>query len=168
MIPYDSEEACKPHTLQGWVSSNGKFYTDESIARYEGCTHRPCDICKKLTNKRYLFCEECLRLRSWASYNNAPPREWKGELLWSKVNDNYYRDLEDIYDQELKPEDLQLFVCDKVFASPLHTDIWEDSFADDEHSEELEALVDDFNEKLANLSHLSWCPSKYKVVFKDT
>jgi hypothetical protein len=59
IILIDSDEAAKEQTITVWISSNGRIYTDELAARYDGCTHRYCIYCGEPCLKRWLSCESC-------------------------------------------------------------------------------------------------------------
>lgn len=169
IIPYDSDEACTKVTLELYKSSRGNLFLTEESARYDGCTHRPCPSCNKMADKGWTLCRECLELKAKNAYDTAPSKEWDGDSpLYSGVTGEYYRDLEDIYDYELDPKELRLYICEKEYASPIDTSIWSDSLSvDEDHMHDaLEELVDEFNEKLEKLDHLSWVSTKYKAVFE--
>lgn len=66
VVMSDSTEAAQLVTITGWVSRTGIFYgNDERIARYAGCTHRPCETedCGKPTEKTYIYCDDCRHKR---------------------------------------------------------------------------------------------------------
>ena len=63
IVMYDSDEAATyRHNIGGWVDRHGVFCgKDEDLARYRGCTHRPCSKCGKPVPKSYTVCDECRR-----------------------------------------------------------------------------------------------------------
>lgn len=73
VIMRDSPEAASLQTVSGWVSRHGRFFgSDESIARYDGCTHVACSRCGAATEKRWTACTECRSQNSnprWYCYH---------------------------------------------------------------------------------------------------
>jgi len=78
------------------TSGDGRFFGDdkdsERLARYYGCTHRPCDSCGKPMPKSYLLCRECLDKKSDERWNALPKGLWDGEGPVCTFEGNEYFD----------------------------------------------------------------------------
>ncbi len=165
-----SPEAASPVTLTGWLSCNGHFYTDERMARWDGCTHQPCEGCGKPTSKHYLRCDACREVRNAAAFAAMEKRPWDGkQMLYCETRDKYFSDPDEAVDDwfaEVREGEPRVVLCEPVFASALDVEHWSDDFPGEEHEvpDVLQALVDEFNEKLAKLPELSWTPGKYALL----
>ncbi len=129
IVTYDSAEAAQRETLTGWVSRNGRFYgDDEDQARYDGCTHRPCQTCGELTVKNYVRCDKCSAARAKEHYLAMPEEAWDGStMLYSNAFDQYFHTAADIADfldsEEIHgPVDLMLVICRPVHPRPIDGD----------------------------------------------
>lgn len=114
-IMYDSPEACKAITLDGFSSAGGFFFRKEEDARMSGCTHRLCD-CGQIMEKFRTMCENCSVKKKRDKYATLPFKEWDGVTpLTLYMDDKYFFSEDDIteylYENEIKPEDLQLMYC---------------------------------------------------------
>ncbi len=61
VIMFDSPEAAQRVTVEGWRSRRGLFYgNDERTARFDGCTHRPCEGCGvTIPREPWTHCRSC-------------------------------------------------------------------------------------------------------------
>jgi hypothetical protein len=72
----DSPESATPHTLTGWLSRQGRFYEREEAARYDSCTHRPCQECGAPAEKMYIRCVPCRAAADRARFLALPTAPW--------------------------------------------------------------------------------------------
>lgn len=168
IIMYESEEAAKQMTVTGWVSSTGRFWgKDEHMARYEGSTHKLCE-CGNLTSKHWTRCETCISKAEIERYNNLPYKDWDGETMLAIYGDNqYFSDEDDILyymeDNEIESsKDLMLVICEPNYPGSISSSIWDDIIPE-EGCDELDKLVNEFNEKLKQLPPTSWRPGKFRT-----
>lgn len=113
MILSTSDEAASIKTVTGWVSRDGHFYGEnERVARYAGCTHRPCEDCGEPANKHFIVCSTCRAKRQRAKYDALPKEEWNGDPICLYDGDKFFFDLDDIIcyceDHDVRPQDLML------------------------------------------------------------
>lgn len=173
IIYYDSPEAAKPHTMQGWLSAKGFFYKEEHMARYDGCTHRKCEGCDGWSEKMYTHCGDCRNKRAADRYNALPFKEWD---LVSPIcafdGYKYFFSEEDLteylYEEELKPEDLQLVYCRPNYFQQVDGGYWEDILpenADGELPSKLEKALAEFNKVISELKPASWSPDKIRTSY---
>lgn len=167
IIMIDSPEAAKPHTMDGWLSRNGFFYRDEQSARYDGCTHRPCNECGAPARKSGLLCDECREVAKQERYLDMPVAEWDGNaMLYSEALDKYFRGIDDAegsLEEGQTLADLRLVICEPNYASTLG----EDYFCEEmEENAELPGHIADaiaaFNEAVSG-TVLSFSPGKYRL-----
>lgn len=111
VIMYDSDEAAREITpgeavkimaAKGrrlWLAK-GSIYTDEYMARYEGCTHRACADCGQPTEKYYAICYACRQRSISVRYEAMPSIEWKDCSLpvYSGELDEYFFDEDELRD----------------------------------------------------------------------
>jgi hypothetical protein len=117
IILIDSDEAATYMTnIKGWVSSLGNYFGgNERIARYDGCTHKYCEICGSVINKNGLtICNACRHEKSVNRYNDMPKMEWSEDSpLYSDAFDVFLFDKDSVYDFidyhpiEIAPEDMR-------------------------------------------------------------
>lgn len=176
IIPYDSPEAARIVTVTGWVSRHGRFYGDnERSARYDGCTHRPCEACGELVERSYALCTTCRKEKADARYAAVARRPWDGvSMIYSETESRFYEDLnaamEDCASLECTPEAMQFVLCDPVYPREIDDDYWEDIFPDDfagtleDLDPELAELVDRVNAHIRKkIAPVSWTPGKYAL-----
>jgi hypothetical protein len=173
MILSTSDEAAKLVTLTGWVSRQGTFYgNDERIARYAGCTHRPCETegCGKPTEKMYIYCEDCRHKRDFAKYEAMPAAQWDGhQMIFADASDEYFSCLDSFLehceDEGIEPETARPILCEPNIARQVEPDYWVDEMAEDgELPSELEAALDALNEVISKGKFvLSWSPGKTRL-----
>jgi len=182
IVMYDSPEAAKQVTVTGWLSRLNHFFgDDEHIARYDGCTHRPCNTCGSPTEKHYIYCETCRNQREIEKYKEMPRKPWDGDgMIYSEAADKFFSDwgeVEDyLYDNSelpeensLKAEDLRLVICKPQYLCEVETTYWEDALSTsdgdeiDPPDEVIEALRS-LNEAIKKAGPVSWQPGKYAVI----
>ncbi len=96
-ILYDSSKSAWPHTMTGWASAKGHFYKDESVARYDGCTHNYCK-CGNEKKRDYSLCESCEHTREQEMYNAMPYVDYDGVTpLVIFRSDQYFMSYDDLY-----------------------------------------------------------------------
>ena len=180
IILRDSPEAAKRHTMNGWLSANGRFYVEEDVARYDGCTHQRCGTpdCGALVEKNYTYCNGCRAKRETEQYQAREKKVWNGsDILYSDLLDKYTTDPDDLLeiandemeegDEPLTVDDLRLLICDPVYARSLDLDYFSDELP--EKGEPPAALVEAikaFNSVVDNLDPLSWSPMKFAAVIQ--
>jgi hypothetical protein len=125
-IHYSSEEAAQQMTLTGWVSSRGLFFTDEHLARFDGCTHLLCK-CGNEMERRYTDCSFCRKTQEVESYKALEFKEWEGEFpLTLFDHDEYFWDEDDIInyceENDVQCSDLMLVFCQPRFAKEIDAD----------------------------------------------
>lgn len=117
--------AAKLVTIETWESRNGRHFSNEATARYDGCTHRACTVCGKPAPKAYLVCKDCRQINDENRYNAYPKMEWNGtDPLYSDSLDEFLfdedavRDALDIFQVE-NIADLRLRICKPSFISEI-------------------------------------------------
>ena len=117
MILITSDEAATYRkNIEGWVSRQGHYYGEkgENSARYEGCTHRPCQECGEPAEKTWLYCKECRDKRDIDRYNKREKKVWDGEAwLYSELLQDYIGpDNLDDWFEDNTIEELMLVICE--------------------------------------------------------
>lgn len=144
-VMFDSPEAAKIGSVKGWISRDGHFYgfgpDAESIARYDGCTHKTCDFCNEDYFKNS-YCKPCHKRKRSKVYESLEFKEWDGETpLVIFDDDTYFFDEDSIHDYAeehgVKVESLWLVIC-----QPVHLHEYE---INEDHVDELpdDHLVED-------------------------
>jgi hypothetical protein len=162
--------AAKPHTVHGWLSRDGRFYSEESMARYSGCTHRKCRDCDQPAPKSWLVCDACRLKSDIARFEALPKKKWDGTgMVYSEAWDKYFSDLDDAEDEALD-EGVELNALRLVHCKPNH--VWRldadyccDQIAPDDEGEIPDAVqqaMDAFNKAVEGIV-LSWSPDKIAV-----
>lgn len=174
IILIDSPEAATETTITAWKSASGHIYTDEHAARYDGCTHRKCEYCGTLCEKRYNACKSCRDKRKKEAFMALPVVEWDGkDPICLYHSDQYffeYNDLTDYCEQEeVDKKDLMLVLCEPVELRTLDYDFFEDCLDDEQElPEEIQKAIDEFNAKIAAYPHvISWVPANKRIEFKE-
>lgn len=171
IILAESPEAATLQTVTGWVSAKGHFYgKDERLARYDGSTHRHCSECGVLVEKNG-YCVPCHDKKGILKYEKMPKKKWDGEaMLYSDAADKYFYSDEELQEYlEWKGEpasSLRLIICEPLYATEIDiSDVYEDSFPDNDDYTIPRELVDAFEELNSFLREekiiLSWTPSKF-------
>ena len=177
-IMYDSPEAARYLTnIKGWVDINGRYCgnasNSEYLARWSSCTHRKCE-CGKLMTKGWSKCNECRAKIEIDLYNKLPFKEYNGDLVYSHLVDEYFRDSDEIedycFDNDINPKDLRLVFCEPNKFSEISGDYWaevmpEDS--DDELPTKLQEALDNLNKVISELPPASYSPGRIRTEFKS-
>jgi hypothetical protein len=168
-IHYDSPEAASIQTVTGWMSSTGQFWgKDEHMARYCGCTHMPCKTCGS-TIEVHSYCRACADKRELEKFSAMEKQDWDGSGMLFH-HETYFNELQEVLDycmdNEIAPEELQLVICEPVFAGQIDP---RDHYGDDlpEDGDMPKAIADAFD-ALNKVIHacgepLSWSPGKTRV-----
>jgi hypothetical protein len=170
----DSCEAAQWVTITGWKSRRGIFYGDgpqgERAARYDGCTHRPCEACGKPAEKLYTHCPECRSKREIERYLALPAIPWDGSsMIFADATDEYFMDMESFLerceDDDIDPIDMRPLICKPNIAREVEPDYWCDDLAEDgELPSELEEALDALNAVIRKHKFvLSWSAGKQRV-----
>ncbi len=172
-----SDEAATYRTdIKGWVSRAGRYYgEDEDFARYDGCTHRPCEDCGAPTPKSYIRCDACQSKADVARWESLPRVEWDGETpLCEFDGDRYFFGADELYDyaenEDLRVSEMRLVVCTPRRPQEVDADYWQDDVPEDEELPPwLEDAVEQLNKVIRAHRHepLSWYPGKQRVVLPN-
>ena len=172
----DHLQAAERKTVTGWVSRNGHFWgEDERMARYEGSTHRACDVCGSVVLKQWVYCEKCRYDKMQKVWEAMPRKEWDHETPLAIFDtDTYFFFYDEIEsyceDHECKPEDLKLVWCDPIKPKHIYAD---DLFADELPGDDSEAevrdtdilaAIDALNKAIERAEPFSWYPGKVAAI----
>lgn len=171
ILPDDST-AASIQTVTGWVSRLGHFFgsgqQSESMARYDGSTHRKCD-CGEIIDRNG-YCRKCAGRREDEKFAKMEHRPWNGtDALYSQALDRYFFDESELddycEDQEATPESLQLIICEPKKAYKIDPmDIYKDIMPDerDDLPTDIQDAFDELNRAIdESTSVISWFPGKY-------
>lgn len=177
IVMFDSQEAAKQVTVTLWQSRDGRLYSDERIARYDGCTHQPCKDCGEATGKWHIYCPDCEEKRDVEKWKAMPRVKYEGGMLYSQTREKYYNDIGEVkddlqdaidyggFEKDSTIDDLRLVVCEPNYARQLDANDF-DLPEDGELSESLNAAVTEFNAKAAK-EIVSWSPGKNVPIFEE-
>lgn len=169
IIAYDSAEAASIQTVTGWVSRTGMFFgNDEHMARYEGCTHRPCGKCGALVPVRS-YCRDCADKAKTEKYAAMQRADWNGtDMLYSEAHDVWLQDADYLADycaeHQCTPKELCLIIAVPCHASEIDAlEHYSDDLPEDgDLPADVEEAFTKLNEALrASKSILSWQPGKF-------
>lgn len=170
VVMYDSPEAARRCTVEGWVSRTGRFFGEnESLARYDGSTHQPCSGCQTpITRGGWTVCPACRQKSEIQRYNARPRKAWDGVAwLYSEAADQWFRDLDEVEDaleEGETLEDFRLMICEPVTGRQLDYDFFSDELPEDgELPDELAEAVEVFNKAVIAAGTLSWSPGKFAL-----
>jgi hypothetical protein len=173
IVPFDSDEAARLTTVTGWVSRNGHFYgDDERTARYDGCTHKPCDECGELIPRDGLICcRPCFAKRDAERFARMPRQEWDGETPLVLFNTDTYFFSEDelaeyCEEHEVLRESLQLVICTPQTGRRVDAmDFLEDVLVEDASEHDIPApiieAVEQLNKAIEAAGAFSWTQGRY-------
>lgn len=171
----DSTEAAEKRVLELWVSRTGRCYKEEELARYDGSTHNVCG-CGNIIKKHYVRCSDCSEKKDIERYQKLEFKEWDGETpLCIHGDDTYFYSECDVDDycteNELKPEELRLVICEPVKLPRLDVDFFEYCLPDDSDyddlPDELVKVIDVFNKSVSEYKGvLSWVPGIFRTSVK--
>lgn len=171
VLPTD-QIAAQPVQETVWISRIGNMYLNESLARYDGSTHRKCNRGHVIPKQGY--CEECHNIDEREKYEQFPKRVWEGEHIYSIAADKWFFSesrqalLEYMKEKQQNEKDLML-----VFATPKYADqiapedIYQEHLPDGiELPEELQKAFDELNEQIKNCTApLCYYPAEEAVIF---
>lgn len=174
IIMFNSKEAAQFKTnLSGWVSRDGIYYgANERLARYVGCTHRPCEDCGEPIEKSWFICQKCREKKDIQRYKAMPKEIWNEEGgIYSDPHNKFFwswNEVEDYcHDNEIKEEDLRLVICEPQYPRLIEEDYFCDELADDGDDElpsEIVKAMEAFNRVLKQSAPLSWCPGNRAAI----
>lgn len=171
-------EAAELVTVTLWKSSKGNLYSREDAARYDGCTHRACEVCGEPALKHYLLCDECRDDKDIEKYESREKISWDYETpIYSETHDKYIIDSNDLNDllEELDTplidlacgcvaSTLRLRSCKPIYLSQIQEDYWSDDLAEDQDlPKEILAALEVLNDSISSHKPVSWMPGKYAV-----
>lgn len=144
----------------------GKYYLSDAGAREKLATHFKCKCGNGIREKNRIFCDSC----------EPKPvvhfKEWDLKTpVYCQTHDQYFFDLDSLtdylHDNDLKPEDMSLYLCDPSFLNEVGSDYWEDILPEDgDIPKEIEAKLNELNQAIENYKKpISWSPSKYKTKY---
>lgn len=174
IVLYNSDEAARKVTVTGWASKDGRFWgNDEHMARWDGCTHKLCE-CGEICDKSYTKCDKCIAKQRHEIFLKTPFKEWDGKtpvVLFD--NDTYFFSEDDIEyycdDNELKPEDLRLLICEPLCLSQIDYDYWNDDLPEDgELPPKVEEALKALNKAIEEEGTVSWWPGKFRTEYKPS
>ena len=148
----DSVNAARFQRVDGWVSSDGRFYgKDEEAARWRGATHVRCRICGAPTLKHWTACRKCRLDMALEKYLKFPKTRWDEEVpVYSPVTQKYYWSKEEVREENYKgiydPLRMQLVLCKPIYASGIDPEEYYRDSLPDEDGELNQVLVDAFQE----------------------
>lgn len=179
IVMFDSPEAAQPATLtladgttrQMWVGG-GHLYSDESTARYSGCTHRPCQYCATAAEKSWTACDACRGKKDRERWEGLPAMPWDGEspvCLWR--DDRYFWSLDEFKEwaeaECIDKSKVMLVHAVPRYAPKLSEDYASDYLPDEAEGElpkEICKAIDAFNTSIrAYGKPLSWIGGNVRV-----
>jgi hypothetical protein len=139
IILYDSPEAATYRTnISGWVSRHGLYFgEDERSARYDGCTHRPCEECGvPVPRAGFTHCQQCRQRRDEKNFLALPSEPYTGQVVCNDDGEEFFFDEDQIReyadDREIPYENLRLRKCEPRYADEVDPlDIYEDLLPED-------------------------------------
>lgn len=170
IILYTDDKAAKPHTMQGWVSSDGFFYKEEAMARYRGCTHKICE-CGKPMEKLYTKCSECRHKSAVERYQSLPFKEWDGvESVCTSGGDRYFFSEEELIDwmNDEGITEIDLLFCEGNNYQEIDSSYWSDVMHDDQDElpKKMQEAIDALNKVISELPPASYSPGKIRTSYK--
>jgi len=172
LIMFDSDEAAHYRTdLSGWVSRKGCYWgDDERAARYDGCTHRPCEDCGEPAAKSLLVCNKCHQARDEARYAAMPKEEWDEDgMIYSNAVDKYFQSWDEIEEyceeEEADMESLMLIICEPNYLPLIPYDFGCDELTEDgELPDIVIQAIEDFNKVIKEAGPVSFYPGKKALI----
>lgn len=173
-IDYDSPQAAKLTSVEGWLSADGSFWPSsradaEHMARYCGCTHMPCKTCGTMV-KRNSWCRPCQNKKQDERWAALPREAWDGNSYVTDFDgDRYFSDLGELMDAvsdgEYSIDVLRLLHCEPNYPSQIDpNDYFVDDLPEDgEVPDELITAFEVLNQAIKKSAPLSWSPTKRAV-----
>jgi hypothetical protein len=181
VVMYDSDEAAKIVTVTGWASRHGRFFGDgkhgEHLARYDGCTHRPCSRCGEPETRGWLVCKACREKEDRAKFLAMPEVPYDADMVVVPFGSDLYlfRDEEvECYADSLDPSptEIKLVVCEPQLAHEIdpdefYTDILPEDMSLDDVDPTLAKAFDTLNALIRERKAvLSWVPGKTRTTYR--
>lgn len=175
-IEYNSEQAARFVTgIEGWVDRQGRFWgKDEHMARWSGCTHKPCEDCGASTVKGYVRCEKCRDKRALERYQALEKRIWNEEApVYSEAHDQWFFDEQSVWEyveeHETTIDKLQLVTSKPQYLRELDVDYFVDELPEDDYNlpDEVQAAMDALNAVIKKAHPVSWVPDKYAAIVRE-
>ena len=152
------------------------WYHKKDDAIYDLCDLNYCS-CGNTKDKYYIHCIECRNKIELEKYLKYPEQEYESGWLYSELQDEYFRDLEDVIDyldnledSDLTINDLRLVFCKREKISKFNEDDiiskYEDILPEDsdyEVSNEILELFNKINDLLDSELPESYSPTKIRV-----
>lgn len=179
IIPFGSDEAAQLKSVTGWVSRRGIFYGDnERGARYDGCTHKPCEDCDELIPRDGLVCcQPCFAKRDAARFAKMPREKWDGETPLVIFNTDTYFFSEDGLDdycteRGVARESLPLVICTPQMGGYVDAlDLLQDVLVEDASEYDIPApileAVKQLNKAIEAAGPMSWTQGKYAAALNQ-
>ena len=174
MILRTSPEAAKyVNNISGWVSRHGNFFgMDDASARWDGCTHVPCNRCGIPVKKLHTMCEQCREKLKKRKYEELEKVEWDEITpVYSQVYDVFFNSYDEILDftedHQTSIEDLLLVICKPEYLSEVDADYWEYNFPDDWDGMlpgNVQKALDNLNQEIRKAGPVSWTPGDKAVI----
>lgn len=155
------------------VLGDKKYYADRTT-KEELSTHRDCEKCGNEFKKDFTFDKHCFNCKSELSnekFKSLQLVEWDGKSAVVLFRDDtYFFDEESVVDycndNEIKPSELQLCLCEETTFRTVDLDFWQDDVHEDwEADQELTDLVNALNKYLQSASTNTWIPTNKRVDF---
>ncbi len=165
-INYDSDEAAKQVTVAMWQSRTGHLYEIEHMARYDGCTHWPCDTCGETIARGCIYCDKCLDAREREMYFAMPEADSDCSWFYCLSNETFSDDFDELIDQWEGSEPPMIVNCEPEFAPFFEVgDFMCDVLPEDgEVPSEIEEAAKAFNDAVkAYETPISYIPGKTRV-----
>lgn len=175
-ILFESDEAAKPHTMQGWVSSENRFYADEAMARYDGCTHKTCACGRGVHEKHWTCCQLCRSEKDDLKFQQMPEVPFaQVDVCCLRSGETFFFDEQDLLDwcedNSVDPWTVQLVVCEpswpgEVDPDDFFEDILPEDTATEDASPEIAAAFQVLNDVISkNKKPFSWFPGKKRTSY---
>ena len=183
IIMYDSDEAAqfKVDTI-GWVDRFDHYWGDnEHAARMAGCTHHPCSGCKGSVHRGATLCQTCTKKKQAKDYEETEGKEWNGDTpLYSMLNDQFwFADFRHLFEDCEGPghsvEDLQLYICDPEYLTPIGDDRWLDDLPSEQYGQigcvelpdDVWNAVEALNEAIKKQGRVAWSQGSCRAIITN-
>lgn len=175
IVHYASPEAASIQTVTGWVDRFGRFWgNDEHMARYSGCTHRPCESCgEPIRREGWTCCNACRKKKDaerWATLPEADNDE--GNMIYSAAADRYFADWDEAIEYAVGGEytDLRALMLQPTEANHLQQiddEYWCDVLPEDSGIDDVDGAVAKalkaLNTAIAMAPPVSWSPTNERL-----
>lgn len=182
------EDAAEAVSVQGYQCKTCQaFYPHASetslhSARWCCATDLPCECGKRITNKHFAYCDECLVRRESLRWDGMAQADWDGKAalaIWG--GDKYFFDPNDILeyieatndnreddDEEIDLDDLRIVICRRVQPSEFSfADFFRDDMADEHQDDNYSQIDDQVNAILQAAFPETWEPTEIRASRKS-